>query len=210
MQRGDAWAPVAERLAERYPSVRLEHAASLPEPGRVPVGYSMGGRIVLHAAIAEPGRWPALALVGVSGGVDDRKARRVADDELAAWMEGHAIEEIVERWESLPVFATQSAELRAAQRPGRLSHDPAALAADLRRFGQGAMPVVWDLLPQLNLPVLCLAGSLDETYVAAGRRMASLLPRGTFRTIPGCGHAPQLEAPDLVAAELAAFLDEGG
>jgi pimeloyl-ACP methyl ester carboxylesterase len=217
MQRGDAWEPVAQRLSERYPSVVLDHAAELPDPGTVPVGYSMGGRLLLHQALdVTQGtvplvtRWPALVLVGVSAGVDDPQARRAADEELAAWMEGHTIEEVVERWEASPVFATQSEELRAAQRPGRLSHDPPALAADLRRFGQGAMPPVWDRLSELELPVLCLAGALDETYVAAGRRMATLLPRGTFRTIPRGGHAPQLEAPDAVATELAAFLDECG
>jgi pimeloyl-ACP methyl ester carboxylesterase len=70
------------------------------------------------------------------------------------------------------------------------------------------MPPVWDRLPQLDLPVLCLAGALDETYVAAGRRMATLLPRGTFRTIAGCGHAPQLEDPAAVADALGAFLGE--
>ena len=208
MQRGDAWSPVAERLAERYPSVLLDQADEPPPAAAALVGYSMGGRLALHAALAEPGRWRALALVGVSAGVDDPGARRAADEELAAWIERSPIEQVVERWERQPVFATQPPELVAAQRPGRLSHDPARLARLLRTAGQGAMPPVWDRLPELELPVLCLAGALDERYVAAGRRMASLLPRGTLRTIPEAGHAPQLEAPDALAAELGEFLDE--
>jgi pimeloyl-ACP methyl ester carboxylesterase len=208
MQRGDAWAAVAERLSESYPSVLLDRADERPEPGAVPVGYSMSGRLLLHAALADRDRWPALVLVGVSAGVDDPVARRSADKELADWMEQQTIEEVVARWERSPVFATQSAQLRAAQRPGRLSHDPAELARLLRTAGQGAMPPVWDRLPELRLPVLCVAGALDETYVTAGRRMASLLPGGTSRTVAGCGHAPQLEDPDATAAELRAFLDE--
>ena len=176
MQRGDAWAAVAERLGERYPSVLLDRADARPEPGAVAVGYSMGGRIGLHAALAEPGRWPALVLVGVSAGVEDPASRREADEELAAWIETHPIEEVVERWEAQPVFATQSPALVEAQRPGRLSHDPAELAGLLRTFGQGVMPPVWDRLRELEVPVLCLAGALDEKYVAAGERMASLLP----------------------------------
>jgi 2-succinyl-6-hydroxy-2,4-cyclohexadiene-1-carboxylate synthase len=208
MQRGDAWAPVAERLGERYPSVLLERADAAPPAGAVVVGYSMGGRLALHAALAEPGRWPALALVGVRAGVEDPEARRAADEELAGWIEGAAIEEVVERWEAQPVFATQAPELVAAQRPGRLSHDPRELAALLRGAGQGSMAPVWERLPQLDMPVLCIAGALDAPYVAAARRMASLLPRGTLRTIPGAGHAAQLEAPDAVAAELGGFLDE--
>ena len=208
MQRGDAWAAVANRLGERYPSVLLGRADEPPPRGAVPVGYSMGGRIVLHAALAEPDRWPALVLVGVGAGVDDPEARRAQDEGLAAWIERSRIEDVVARWESQPVFATQSKELVDAQRPGRLSHDPADLADVLRRFGQGVMPPVWERLPQLDLPVLLLAGALDGKYVEAGERMASLLPNGTFAAIPGAGHAPQLEDPDAVAAALREFLDE--
>jgi 2-succinyl-6-hydroxy-2,4-cyclohexadiene-1-carboxylate synthase len=206
MQRGDAWAPVAERLSERYPSVLLDRATDSPPRGSIPVGYSMGGRVALHAALEDPGRWPALVLVGVSAGVDAPGARRRADEELAAWMEAHPIEDVVERWETSPVFATQSPEVRDSQRPGRMSHDPRELAALLRARGQGAMPAVWARLGELELPVLCLAGEKDPIYVAAARRMSRLLPSGAVREIPGCGHAPQIEAPPVVAGEIEDFL----
>ena len=208
MQRADAWAAVADRLGERYPSVLLDRADELPPPAAIAVGYSMGGRIVLHAALAEPTRWRALVLVGVSAGADDPDARRADDEELAAWIERSPIEDVVARWEAQPVFATQPAELVEAQREGRLACAPADLARLLRTYGQGAMPPVWDELPSLDLPALVLAGGLDGKYVAAGERMASLLPRGEFRPIAGAGHAPQLEAPDAVATALREFLDE--
>ena len=208
MQRGDAWAAVAGSLSERYPSVLLDRADEEPPPGSVVVGYSMGGRVALHRALAEPSRWRALVLVGVSAGVENPDERRSVDNLLAGWIEDRPIETVVAHWEVRSVFATQPKEVVEAQRPGRLSFEPAELAHLLRTHGQGAMPPVWDRLAQLDLPVLCLAGALDEAYVDSGRRMATLLPQGAFRTIPGCGHAPQLEDPDAVAAELSAFLDE--
>ena len=62
MQRGDAWRPVAELLPERYPSVLLDHAehslegrlreiAEAASDGAVLVGYSLGGRLALRAAL---------------------------------------------------------------------------------------------------------------------------------------------------------------
>ena len=205
MQHCDAWVAVADRLAERYPSALHERADEPVQPGVVPVAYSMGGRIVLHRALAEPDRWAALVLVGVSAGVDDPAGRRAADDELAGWMERTPIEQVVERWEAQPVFATQPPAVVAAQRPGRLAHDPAELAQLLRTYGQGAMPPVWDRLPGLDLPVLLLAGGLDEKYVAAGERMASLMPSAVFAPIADAGHAPQLERPEAVAEQIDSF-----
>jgi 2-succinyl-6-hydroxy-2,4-cyclohexadiene-1-carboxylate synthase len=217
MQRGEAWEPVAGALAERY-SVRSldftthtfeERVGELP-PGGALVGYSMGGRIALHAALREPERFGSLVLIGVSAGVDDRDARRRADEELASWIETHSIEQVVERWERQPVFATQSDELRARQRPGRLSHDPRDLARLLRSAGQGATPPVWDRLHELRCPVLLIAGERDERYVEAARRMAALMAGSRVAIVPGAGHAPQLEQPDLVAELLDEHLADSG
>src|SRR4051812_42450392 len=158
MQRGETWQPVAATLAQRYRvrsldfatwtfEERLAEIASATRPGDVLVGYSMGGRLVLHAALRDPGRFAALVLVGVSAGIEDRverEDRRRSDESLAEWMERRSIEEVVERWERNPVFATQSTAVREAQRAGRLSHDPERLAELLRSAGQGATPPAWD------------------------------------------------------------------
>jgi 2-succinyl-6-hydroxy-2,4-cyclohexadiene-1-carboxylate synthase len=216
MQRGEAWQPVAAALAPRYRVQTLDFSTwtlqgrlgEMPAGGAL-VGYSMGGRIALHAALREPERFHALALIGVSAGVDDREERRRSDEALAAWIEQHSIEEVVERWESQPVFASQPSELRAQQRAGRLSHDPRKLAQLLRSAGQGAMPPVWDRLHELRCPVLLIAGERDEHYVEAAYRMASLIEHARVRVVPGAGHAPQLERPLLVAELLDEHLVDG-
>jgi 2-succinyl-6-hydroxy-2,4-cyclohexadiene-1-carboxylate synthase len=217
MQRGEAWEPVAARLAQRYRVRCLDFAgwtleeriAEIPSRGAL-VGYSMGGRIALHAALREPGRTDPLVLIGVSAGIEERSERRRSDEALASWIEQHSIEEVVERWEAQPVFATQSDELRAQQRPGRLSQDPRKLAELLRSAGQGATPPVWDRLHELRCPVLLIAGEHDARYVEAANRMASHIPRARVRIVPGAGHAPQLERPELVAELLDEHLGDGG
>jgi len=221
MQRGEAWEPVARALAERYRvrcldfttwtfEERLAEILGTAKPQGAAVGYSMGGRIALHAALREPDTFRGLALIGVSAGVDDAEQRRRVDDELATWIERHPIEEVVERWERQPVFATQSEELRAAQRPGRLSHEPRELARLLRSAGQGATPPVWDRLRELRCPVLLMAGEHDERYVEAARRMAGRIPQAEVRIVPAAGHAPQLEQPRLIAELLDEYLIERG
>lgn len=208
MQRGSAWDPVAERVGERYPTLCVDRVEDVP-PGGVAVGYSMGGRLALRRALAEPGAFSALVVVGASAGIEDpaaREARRAGDDALAAWIEDSSIEDVVAHWEAQPVFADQSSELVEAQRAGRLSHSPADLARTLRAAGQGALEPVWDRVPSLAVPLLAMAGERDAPYVAAAHRLAAAAPLGRAAIIADSGHAPQLQHPERVAAELLAFL----
>jgi 2-succinyl-6-hydroxy-2,4-cyclohexadiene-1-carboxylate synthase len=221
MQRREAWAPVAELLPQRYPSVLLDHRAHDYEgrlaeiaevgEGAVVAGYSLGGRLALHAAVRDPGRYRGLFTVAASAGIDDpaeRAARREADERLAAWIEGARIEEVVAVWERQPLFADQSDALVEAQRAGRLTHDPRELASLLRTAGQGALEPVWRLLPSVDVPLLALSGSRDEPYCAAARRIAGSVPNGRACVVEDAGHAPQLQQPRAVAELLVGFLGE--
>ena len=221
MQPGAAWAPVADLLPERYPSVLLEHSEHTFEgrlreiatagEGAVLAGYSLGGRIALHAALRDPGRYAALVTVGTSAGIEApgaREARAEADAKLAGWIETQPIEEIVAIWERQPLFADQSDALVEAQRPGRLSQDPLGLATLLRTAGQGALGPVWQRLHALDLPFLAVAGAGDERYAQAAGRMGRAAPRARAAVVEGAGHAAHLQRPAAVAELLVEFLDE--
>src|SRR5512132_490260 len=223
MQPRDAWRPVAELLPERYPSTLLDHREHTFEgrlaeiaaagEGAVVVGYSLGGRLALRAALRAPDRYAGLVLVGATAGIEDSAARAdraEADERLAGWMERSSIEDIVGVWERQPLFADQGEALIEGQRAGRLSQDPRALASLLRSAGQGALEPVWDELPRLELPLLALAGNRDERYAAAARRLAELAPRGRFGLVERAGHAPQLQRPEAVARLLIEFLEPAG
>jgi 2-succinyl-6-hydroxy-2,4-cyclohexadiene-1-carboxylate synthase len=221
MQPGIAWAPVADLLPERYPSVLLEHAEhtfegrlreiSAAGEGAVLAGYSLGGRLALRAALRDAGRYAGVVTVGASAGLEapgTRAARAEADAKLAGWMETQPIEEIVAIWERQPLFADQPDALVEAQRPGRLIQDPRGLATLLRTAGQGVLEPVWQRLHTLDLPLLAVAGSVDDRYAQAARRMARAAPRGRAAIVEGAGHAAHLQRPRAVADVLVEFLDE--
>ncbi len=221
MQPASAWEAVSAQLGERYSSVLLDHRQhtfearleELAEAGRggVLCGYSLGGRLALHAALRDPGAYAGLVLVGTSAGIEApaaRVERARADEKLAGWMETQPIETIVDIWERQPLFADQSDALVEAQRAGRLAQDPRSLALILRTAGQGALEPVWQRLDRLALPVLAMAGDRDQRYSDAARRIAKAVPGGRAEIVEHAGHAPQLQQPDAVALLLTDFLDE--
>ena len=219
MQRGDAWRPVAELLPERYPSTMLDHGEhsfegrlrEIEQSGAdVLVGYSLGGRLALRAALRSPKSFRAVVLVGATAGIDEgplRVARAEADEKLASWIEAMPIEDIVGLWERQPMFADQPDALVEAQRPGRLSQDPRSLALLLRTAGQGVLEPVWHELRSLELPLLAIAGARDDGYTRAAKRIASTAPNGRIAIVEDAGHAPHLQRPDEVADLVTEFLD---
>jgi len=225
-QTGRSWEPVIAALGERYralapdirghgdaaqllpadfPSVHADVLALAPERFAL-AGYSMGGRIALSLALAAPEHISRLTLIGASPGiadVEERRARRAADEALAERIEAEGIEAFAASWSSLPLFADQSQDVAAAAHAMRLQQSPAGLAAALRGLGTGVMEPLWDRLPSVAIPVTLIAGERDAKFRAIAERMAGLLPDARLHVVPGAGHAVQLQQPAALAELLA-------
>ena len=89
--------------------------------GRVAwLGYSLGGRIALSAAVALPERTTALVLESASPGIasEEERQQRIREDEtLADWIVEVGVQRFVEHWESLPLWNSQK-RLPAVVREG--------------------------------------------------------------------------------------------
>jgi 2-succinyl-6-hydroxy-2,4-cyclohexadiene-1-carboxylate synthase len=196
------------QMAERRPAspaAALAYLRALVEEPHVLAGYSMGGRIALHAALAAPDRVRRLVLVGASPGLADpaeREQRRRADEALADRIEAIGVEAFADEWGALPLWDGQPERVRAAARADRLRNTAPGLAAALRGLGTGALPPVWDRLGELSMPVTLVTGQRDEKFRAIAERMAERLPDARLVVIPATGHAAHLERPDLVAAAI--------
>jgi 2-succinyl-6-hydroxy-2,4-cyclohexadiene-1-carboxylate synthase len=221
---GASWDPVVAALAESYralaPDIRGHGAASRRKPVTLEavladlavqaperftlVGYSMGGRIALHAALAPAlaGRVEQLVLIGASPGIAapaERAERRAADDRLADEVEHMSIEEFARRWAQTPVLAGQPPAVAAAVHADRLRNRPAGLAGALRGLGTGALESLWDRLSEVQAQTTLIAGERDGKFRAIASDMARALPTADVAVIPGAGHAVHLEAPQPVA-----------
>jgi 2-succinyl-6-hydroxy-2,4-cyclohexadiene-1-carboxylate synthase len=167
-------------------------------------GYSMGGRIALHVALAVPERVSRLVLVSATAGIEDpaeRAARSERDRRLADEIEDGTIARFVDRWRAQPMFAEDPAEVDALARADQLRNRPEGIAAALRGVGTGEMQPLWGRLGELTMPAAILVGERDTKFHAPGRRMGELLPVATVTVVPG-GHVLPLESPATVAVTI--------
>ena len=226
-----AWDGVVERLdPERYRPLALDlpghgEQADAERPlsfvgcvehvlARAPerfalCGYSFGGRVALHVALAAPERVARLVLVSATAGIEDddeRSKRSASDRRLADELENGSLEDFVARWCAQPMFADDPAAVDALAREDQQRNRPDALAAVLRGIGTGEMSPLWHRLPELTIPTTVLVGDRDAKFQALGRRMADPMPHATMQTVPG-GHRLPLENPSAVAGALIQLMD---
>lgn len=164
-------------------------------------GYSLGGRVALHVALAAPERVRRLVLVSTSAGIEDtaeRRARREADRRLADELEREPFEDFIERWRAQPLFAGDPPVVAELARSDQRRNRADALAAVLRGIGTGEMEPLWERLGQLTMPVTVAVGDRDTKFRELAERMVRLLPAATLTVIAG-GHDLPRENPSALA-----------
>jgi 2-succinyl-6-hydroxy-2,4-cyclohexadiene-1-carboxylate synthase len=227
-QTGRSFAPLLPELCRHFDVVAPDlpgHAtrSSMPAgPGEAArivaeeggrgfyLGYSMGGRIALRLALDRPDLVEGLILVSTTAGIEDpeeRAARGVADEAMAASLEAEGLDPFLERWLAQPLFAglpPQAAGLEA-----RRANTAEGLAGALRLMGQGAFGPVWPRLPELRMPVLVMAGEHDDAYCQHALRLGGWIGEtAVLAMVPGAGHACHLERPEAFLELLVRFLTE--
>jgi 2-succinyl-6-hydroxy-2,4-cyclohexadiene-1-carboxylate synthase len=234
-QTGRSFARLATQLSARHEVVTVDlpghgasgdvAAADLVETARLLgatggrasyIGYSLGGRVCLTLALAQPELVTALVLVGTTPGIaeeDERAARRAADVALAARLDppqgsgGLSTEEFLALWLAQPLFAGLDAE--GADVASRRANTPAGLAASLRAAGTGTQRPRQAELAGLTMPVLCVAGENDEKFATIARQMVDLIgPNATLALIADAGHAAPFQQPEAFFRVVSSFLDD--
>ncbi|MBY0400539.1 2-succinyl-6-hydroxy-2,4-cyclohexadiene-1-carboxylate synthase [Myxococcota bacterium] len=178
------------------------------------LGYSMGGRAALAAALARPEAFASLVLVGATAGIADpgeREARIEADRALADSIERDGLERFVDAWMAQPLFASQARlgpEALQQARRQRLANRPHALANSLRGMGAGAQRPLHGELSRCSAPVLLVVGEEDAKFRAIADALARVLPEARIEVLGEAGHAAHLEAPKRFAEVVGAFVEK--
>jgi 2-succinyl-6-hydroxy-2,4-cyclohexadiene-1-carboxylate synthase len=182
-----------------------EHVARL-DPDPVLVGYSLGGRLALHALLAPEAAWRAAVIVSAHPGLEteaERIRRRDEDERWARRFTRDPWDALLTAWNARDVFAGAP----AVHRP-ESAYDRPALAAALRHWSLGAQEPLFNRLREIRRRVLWIAGERDERYVTLGRAAAEGLWRGEMRVAPGAGHRVPWDAAQWFEATVINWLNQ--
>jgi len=231
------WNPVVDALSDRFTCVTVDlpgHGAStgcdadrytmagavrgvidvLNDAGlaqAVLVGYSMGGRVALRAALQHPERVRRLVLESTSPGLRDavdRRERRRRDAERAGQIT-QDLRGFLERWYRMSLFASlQHHNLVEEMVDRRAKNDPAEIARMIQALSPGRVRPVWDELGSLSTRTCLLTGDLDTKYAHITARAVDRLPDAERVVVSGAGHNVHAERPTAYLQVLAGFLDD--
>lgn len=191
------WAPTPHAGTAAKAVVASLEALKIPRAAIV--GHSLGGAVAALVGLMRPDLVERLVLIAPGGFGPEMNARHLRRYAAAATPE--ALAPLVE-----PFFAPTSpvppglverlAAARAAE-PLRRSL-PAIVEAISKDDGQGTLPL--DQLAAAPFPTSLVWG-LDDAILPAAQAIAAP-PAFARHLLPGVGHMPHLEAPDLVGAIL--------
>ena len=170
------------------------------------LGYSLGGRLALHACLAQPNLWSGVIVVSAdpgSCGPDEKKLQLEKDGEWAERFRSEPMESLLVEWDDLPVFCSIPNSV-----PRNLEElDSEKTARLFEVFSKGRQG---DLLPELIKlqapPILYLSGEKDEKYCELGEKLASSCPIVRHQVVPQASHRVPWENPDSFVEEILRFM----
>jgi 2-succinyl-6-hydroxy-2,4-cyclohexadiene-1-carboxylate synthase len=127
------------------------------------VGYSLGGRLALQAAIDKPGLWDEIALISTHPGLmsaDEKNHRRQSDLDWAEKFLNLPWQDVVRLWNSQPVFVGSEEPARSESEYSRES-----LASAMINWSLSTQDFVGEMLTPLKPKLHWFAGDKDGKYI---------------------------------------------
>ncbi len=183
------------------------------------VGLSMGGFATLHFGFRHPSRARSLTVAGCGYGADPatRDNFRAEGANTVAFIREKGMPAFADRYAFGPTrvqFANKDPRGFAEFQQQLAEHDPIG-AANTQLGVQRERPSLHDLtaqMQQMRLPTLILTGDEDWPCLAPGILMKQNIPTSALSVMPNCGHAINLEDPDLfnrIVGDFLAQVDTG-
>ena len=168
------------------------------------LGYSMGGRLALHAMADSPQLWRYAVIVSAHPGLngwEERERRAAADREWAACVRQLPWQDFLDTWNAQAVLKS------GRPSPSQLALEPRreAIARGFEQWSLGRQELAVERLRACRFPVLWISGERDEKFRRLGEAMMEVFPEIEHEVIPETGHRVLFENPKSLAEAILDF-----
>jgi pimeloyl-ACP methyl ester carboxylesterase len=180
----------------------------------VVLGHSMGGMITQQLVLSEGDRIAGVILMDTGHGPLHVDPALIELGVTVARTEGiDVLADLMAALEDDPL-TTDAYRRKVAEDPAYAERgdqnlrasSPAMFAAMLQQIPNQADRL--PLLGSVTAPTLVVVGAEDTPFLAPSERMAAAIPGARLAVLPGGGHSPQFEAPDVWWEAVSGFLSE--
>jgi 2-succinyl-6-hydroxy-2,4-cyclohexadiene-1-carboxylate synthase len=164
---------------------RLNQLASPEQFPRILLGYSLGGRLAMHALADRPDLWSAAVIISAHPGLktqEEKQKRLIGDRQWAERFETESWDHLMQAWNSQAVF-TEEAQPRQEKNYLR-DH----LCNVFRYWSLGHQEDMAPQLAKLSMPILWIAGEKDFRYALLANQVQLAHPNSQVWIAPNSGH----------------------
>lgn len=168
------------------------------------LGYSLGGRLALHALKENPKRWGALILMSTHPGLsqaEERALRIQADQEWAKKFLEEPWDQIIACWDNQKIFEKSKKTTKVHSQFSR-----ELLANMLQMWSLGHQEPFFSDLEQIDVPILWLTGQNDEKFTELGKKIIFKNKLSEHVIIAEAGHRVQCDQPEQCCHLIKEFL----
>ena len=227
MQSFDVWAPIIDQLSKLRPELShspvnlyqrryhgfddwTEDFCNMVESEAngeksILLGYSLGGRLALHACLSQPDLWQAVILIGADPGLESEEEKKLQLDRDRNWAERlkrEPLKKLVVEWDAKSVFCGIGNQ--APRNMGEM--DPDRFSQQFEVFSKGLQQNLVPKLAELKSPpVLFLSGEKDQKYQGIGEKLAKSSPVVKAQVVADAGHRVPWENPETFVQVLIDF-----
>lgn len=150
------------------------------------LGYSMGGRLALHALLKNPTVYRGAIIVSANPGLSNFEEKRLRFERDLRWakaFEAEPWENLMAKWNFQPVFLSDDVIPRCEE-----SYCRTTLSRALINWSLGEQDDLKDRLSELDLPILWAAGRLDSAYSKLAQKLSFKHKLSQVWIAEECGH----------------------
>lgn len=165
------------------------------------IGYSMGGRLALHALTSKPQIWSGAILISTHTGLTNAVARKQRLKADSLWKKRFESKEklssILDDWNKQPIFNTTKSPRKKLQTSKKFR---SSLAHVMDSWSLGKQKNLLPKLRKVTCPVLMIAGEKDTKFT----QIAKSLPHHLI--LQNCGHRVSYDQPLALTKAIGEFI----